>query len=318
MKASPLVSIILPVYNVELYLGECLDSVLQQTFTDFELIAVNDGSTDTSREILEQYVSKFSGKLIVVDQKNGGLSAARNTGLNHANGTYVYFLDSDDWILPETLANCVEAFVDYDADLIVFNAKAFCDGMPEVHLQKLDYTRNLPSEFYTDGQQLFRDSRKKGTYIVQSCCYMYKRSVHEDLRFIEGILHEDHFFTTLLFLNSSKIKVLKDRFFQRRIRQNSITTSSLSMRHATGYYDTAEALYKHLSNTKHYSSEVNLYLNYLIQTGFKIERSIGTKRVGVLRKIEIIKENKKIMRKKDYPWILFPNQYKKLFKILKS
>lgn len=312
MNELPMVSIILPVYNVELYLEECLDSVLQQTYSNYELIAVNDGSKDRSRDILIAYEKKFLEKLIVIDQENKGLSAARNTGLEHANGTYIYFLDSDDWILPDTLSSCISSLRKNDADLVVFNAKAFCDGMPEEHLKKLDYTRNLPSHTYKSGIKLFEDSRSVGTYIVQSCCYMYRKDVNRSLRFIEGILHEDHFFTTALFLGSNKIEVLQERFFQRRIRQNSITTSSATMKHAEGYYKTAEALHERLLPISKESDELRIYLNYLVQAGFKIERNISENKIGIKRKMQLIKRYHKMMSIKDYPWILFPEKYKNL------
>ncbi len=93
----PKVSIIIPVYNVEKYLQRCLDSVVNQTLKDIEIICVNDGSTDNSAIILEEF-SKKDERIKIVNQKNGGLSRARNTGLEHSNGDYIGFLDSDDWI----------------------------------------------------------------------------------------------------------------------------------------------------------------------------------------------------------------------------
>ena len=94
----PKISVIIPVYNVEKYLRECLDSLLNQTFKDIEIICVNDGSTDGSLNILNEYASKDS-RFIIINQNNQGLSAARNNGLNVAKGDYVAFLDSDDYIL---------------------------------------------------------------------------------------------------------------------------------------------------------------------------------------------------------------------------
>ena len=312
MSGTPLISIILPVYNVELYLVECLESVLNQTYQNFELIAVDDGSRDKSSIILKEYKERFANKLIIIEQMNKGLSAARNTGLASVKGEYVYFLDSDDWILSDTLASCIDKLVADNSDLVVFNAKAFCDGMPEERLGSLNYTRNLPKRYYTDGLEFFADSRDKGTYIVQSCCYMYKYSPHENLRFIEGILHEDHYFSTILFLYSGKISVLEDRFFQRRVRQNSITTSSLSLNHATGYYETAIILFKKLSNDSISSSELSKYYNYLIQVGFRIESEINNGTIKLRRKIEIFLTFKKIINFKVVLKILFSNLYKRL------
>lgn len=318
MNESPLVSIILPIYNVELYLAECLDSILEQSYRNFELITINDGSTDRSMDIVLKYQAVFAEKLIIVEQKNKGLSAARNTGLDKVKGEFVYFLDSDDWILPDTLEKCVRELNTKKSDLIVFNAKAFCDDMPIEMLGKLDYTRNLPVEQYTNGHQLFVDSRNSAFYIVQSCCYMYRFSPHADLRFIDGILHEDNYFTTMLFLCSGRISVLNDRFFQRRIRKNSITTSSLTIKHAIGYYKSASILSDDLSKKSIHSKEISDYLNYLIQVGFRIEREINQSHITFKRKLEIINNFKKIINYKVFTRILIPELYAKIVILLRK
>jgi glycosyltransferase involved in cell wall biosynthesis len=317
MKRAPLVSVILPVYNVELYLVECLDSVLKQNFQNFELIAINDGSTDNSLNILLEYQDRFAGKLSIVEQKNQGLSAARNTGLDKATGAFVYFLDSDDWILPNTLEKCIQALEENNADLVVFNAKAFCDDMPDEMLLRLDYTRNLPHQSYTNGHDLFMDSIGIGKYVVQSCCYMYRLKSHFTLRFIYGILHEDNYFTTMLFVNSSKIQVLKDRFFQRRIRPNSITTSNLSMRHATGYFETAFVLHQHLSKKSINSKELSKYYNDLFQQGLRIEIEIYQGYMKFYRKWELLNKSKAFINYKNFIRILFPVIYENIVSLLK-
>ncbi|MDP5029948.1 glycosyltransferase family 2 protein [Paraglaciecola sp.] len=318
MKKLPLVSVILPVYNVELYLAECLDSVLKQNYPYFELIAVNDGSTDQSLDILLAYRDKFEGKLVIIEQTNKGLSAARNTGLENAKGEFIYFLDSDDWILPNTLDKCINELVKTNADLVIFNAKAFCDDMPEEMIENFDYSRNLPADHYTDGHQLFVDSRNSGFYIVQSCCYMYRFKHHSGLRFIDGILHEDNYFTTMLFLTSSNIRVLQDRFFQRRIRKNSITTSSLSMRHASGYYKSVVFLADELSKKAIHSADITQFLHYMIQVGFEIERELSNGSVSFNRKFELIKKFKSVVDYKITLRILLPSVYYKLLKLFKK
>ncbi|MBO5696399.1 MAG: glycosyltransferase family 2 protein, partial [Alphaproteobacteria bacterium] len=98
----PKISVIIPIYNVEKYLRRCLDSVLNQTFTDWQAICVNDGSPDNCADILDEYAKKDS-RFIVVNKKNGGLSDARNVGMEHATGDYILYLDSDDFIHPQTM-----------------------------------------------------------------------------------------------------------------------------------------------------------------------------------------------------------------------
>ena len=115
-------SIIIPVYNVEPYLRECLESVLQQSFADWEAICVNDGSTDNSATILEEYGHK-DDRFKIVNQPNGGLSAARNTGLKAATGEYVLFLDSDDWLEGNALEIVSGSLT--DEDLLCFSGRRF-------------------------------------------------------------------------------------------------------------------------------------------------------------------------------------------------
>ena len=116
----PQISIIIPMYNVEEYVGECLDSILVQTFKDYEVIIVDDCSTDNSCDVVESYMSKFNGKLNLIKSKknSGGCAVPRNIGLSHANGKYIFFLDSDDLIVKTGLAELYKVAEDYQADVI--------------------------------------------------------------------------------------------------------------------------------------------------------------------------------------------------------
>ena len=120
MNEQPLISVIIPVYNVERYLAQCLDSVINQTYSNLEIICVNDGTRDSSREILEQY-AQTDKRVVVIDQENRGLSGARNTGLKHVHGKYIMFVDSDDWIELDTCEKTVKAAEKYDVDLVMWS-----------------------------------------------------------------------------------------------------------------------------------------------------------------------------------------------------
>ena len=114
----PRLSIIVPIYNVEKYLSRCIESILNQTFKDFELILVNDGSTDNCKEICEKY-KRMDSRIIVANKKNGGLSSARNLGIDISKGDYIGFVDSDDFIdvhMYEILLNTINA---YDSDIVI-------------------------------------------------------------------------------------------------------------------------------------------------------------------------------------------------------
>ena len=127
MKNDVAVSVVIPVYNVEKYLKECVDSVLKQTYFSYEIILVDDGSTDASAKICDEYAAKDS-RISVIHKPNGGLSSARNTGLQKARGAYVYFLDSDDYIVEYALEKLVEAAERDNADIVFFDAVSFADA----------------------------------------------------------------------------------------------------------------------------------------------------------------------------------------------
>ena len=114
----PMVSIIVPVYNAEQYLRRCVDSILNQEYTDFEVFLVNDGSTDSSGDICEEYGNKDT-RVIVIQKENTGVSDSRNLALDRARGKYLQFLDSDDWITPDATRLFVRAAEEYGCDMVI-------------------------------------------------------------------------------------------------------------------------------------------------------------------------------------------------------
>ena len=130
----PKVSVIIPVYNVEKYLGECLDSVLRQTLEDIEIICVDDGSTDGSAKMLAEYAAK-DPRIRIITQANAGLSAARNVGMDAATGKYIYFLDSDDYIKDDAMEKCFSICERDGLDQLVFNSEClFEDESMDIEL----------------------------------------------------------------------------------------------------------------------------------------------------------------------------------------
>ena len=124
----PELSIIVPVYKVEPYLRRCIDSILAQTFRDFELILIDDGSPDNCGAICDEYAAKDS-RIIVIHQKNQGVSAARNAGLDIAKGTYLGFVDSDDWIEPEMYETMIATAKEKQVDVSKVSCKPPCDAL---------------------------------------------------------------------------------------------------------------------------------------------------------------------------------------------
>jgi glycosyltransferase involved in cell wall biosynthesis len=219
------ISIIIPVYNVEKYLRQCLDSVLNQEADDYEVICINDGSTDGSGEILHEYSENYD-KIKVVQQENKGLSAARNAGMKTACGEYIFFLDSDDWLMPnalEVLKN--EANVN---DIICFNGRRyFEDGSLEVPDEGITES-NLSGWDYYNKYAL----KPRKFHFVCTVLRIYRRDflLQYQLFFEEGIYHEDNLFTPIACYYAKSVKVIPDILYVYRIRANSITQNFDSKR----------------------------------------------------------------------------------------
>lgn len=251
------VSIIIPVYNVEKYLKQCLNSAINQRLKEIEIIAVNDGSTDNSLNILREYENKFKN-FIIINQENKGLSGARNSGLKVAKGEYVYFLDSDDYISEELCENCYKECKNNRLDIIMFDAEVFYDENSLKSNHEFDYDRHkkLQSEVI-NGINLYEELLRKDIYRSQVCTYFYKREflIKNNIKFYSGILHEDELFTAKVLLLCEYIKYIPEKFFFRRVRSNSIMTSGYSFKNAFGYYTVAKKL-NEIYKTNKYSNSI--------------------------------------------------------------
>lgn len=195
-------SVIVPVYRAEDYLRECVDSLLNQTLRDLEIILVNDGSPDRSGEIMEDYAARFPEKIRTLTLDNGGQGRARNHGLALAQGDFLGFVDSDDWVLPsmfETMVNAAEA---EGADVVDCNILAFYpDGS-------------------TEPLRTWRDDRVIAA--AGSCCNkIFRRSAMADLRFPEGLKYEDFDYSAKALLCSRKTVHLEDALYRYRVGQPS-------------------------------------------------------------------------------------------------
>ena len=152
-----LISIIIPVYNVQQYLSRCIDSVLRQTYPHFELILVNDGSPDESPQICDDY-AKRDGRIKVIHKTNGGLSSARNAGLDIALGAYITFVDSDDWIHEQYLEKLFSMITSHNADIAVANFIMVYDDKPHISDAQIEIKAfsNIESLHYLVGTQMFK------------------------------------------------------------------------------------------------------------------------------------------------------------------
>ena len=226
----PKVSVIIPVYNVEKYLGECLDSVLRQTLEDIEIICVDDGSTDGSAKMLAEYAAK-DPRIRIITQANAGLSAARNAGMDAACGKYIYFLDSDDYIVDDMLERCVAVCERDQLDQFVFGCRCLFEdpAMDERVRRKKAEGLAIPPELMGkvyDGAGLLKRLYDLKCHCVCVPFRIYRSTMlkRAGLRFCVGLLHEDNYFTPLSIVESARIEIVGDEFYVRRYRPGSIVT----------------------------------------------------------------------------------------------
>lgn len=224
------VSVVVPIYNVEKYLETCLESIVAQTLKTYEVILVNDGSTDNSIDIAKKYVEKYDN-FILINQDNKGLSGARNTGLRHAKGKYVYFCDSDDYIESKLLEICYEQCETNNLEVVLFNFHEFYDGILECNFSKrnVEISSYINSEKVMDGKFFFKTMILKCGLSNVIWRQFYNRSFLQknNFEFVEGILHEDMEFTPRILMNVERIKFINKKLYYWRRRSNSITTATV-------------------------------------------------------------------------------------------
>jgi glycosyltransferase involved in cell wall biosynthesis len=227
----PKISIIVPVYKVEPYLCKCIDSILAQTFTDFELILVDDGSPDRCGEICDEYAKK-DNRIRVIHKKNGGLSSARNAGIDIAKGKYIGFVDSDDYIREDMLGALFGVAEKYSSDMVI------CDLLKVSENQEVDESPSNDEEVikhFTNIQAL-RDlyEIKNGAFttgIINSQWWifavnkLYRRQLFDSIRFEKGRIFEDEFIAHRLLYNCTNITVIKKKLYYYVQREDSIIHS---------------------------------------------------------------------------------------------
>lgn len=234
------VSVIIPVYNVEKYLKECLDSIINQTLADIEIICINDGSTDNSLTILEEYQRKDT-RIQVYSQPNLGQSAARNSGLEKATGECIYFMDSDDKLDTTALEYCYNELFKNELDVLYFDAEVFFDNLfvKEMHRIPEDtYKREKSYDSIYTGLELFRIFKFQNKYRVSPCLQFFRRDflIEFGIKFVYGIIYEDNIFALKVLLNAQRVSHRNIPLFKRRIREYSTTTKTLTWKNFYGYF----------------------------------------------------------------------------------
>ena len=222
---KPIISVIVPVYNVEKYLKKCLDSILDQTFGNIEIICVNAGSTDNSRKILSEYAKKDC-RIKITDKENGGLSSARNAGLKVAQGEYISFIDSDDWVDKTMLEKLYKSMTELNTDITICAVHQFDEKKQCIDDSNPYYTLGFFNETFDNKAFTYKELKP---FIMDVCVMawnkLYRRSTIDECKaeFPDGLIWEDGpFFFSILFKNK-KVSIVRDFLYYYRInRKGSI------------------------------------------------------------------------------------------------
>ena len=209
------VSMIVPVYQVQNYIAQCIESVLNQTFQDFELILVDDGSKDKSGIICDSYASQ-DDRILVIHTENRGAAAARNTGLEQASGRYITFLDGDDCLADNMIERLYEVIEHSEYDMVV------CDFLNILPDEKDNFSLHL-QDMEVSGREVLAHWKIQKNYGVWTVVWnkIYRRDILENLKFPEGKYFEDEFFSDQLYLKCNSIRVIQDVLYLHRVLESS-------------------------------------------------------------------------------------------------
>lgn len=261
-------SVIIPVYNTGVYIEECVNSVFHQTQREIEVIAINDGSTDDSLEILLN-LQKIYPELIIISQENNGLGFTRNIGMERARGEYIYFLDSDDYILENTLEKCYECATKNKLDLVLFDAYEFTESIDRKPIE--------PN--YSDRHKVIkeRDEIFSGIYFLEKyhqvsytpeACFVYCSAAYlkkHNISFLTGVVFEDNEFYCRIMTLAERVMYIPEMFYQYRCRKDSITGTDFDLRKARNHIEVISAMadLKTLNNGKGWHAVRKISLNLL-------------------------------------------------------
>ena len=276
---SPKISIIIPIYNVVPYLTECLESVVLQTFKDYECIMVDDGSTDGGEKICDEYASRYEA-FKVIHQSNAGLSAARNAGIKKAAGEYIYFLDGDDMIHPLTLETLYEpvkklAKKGEKIDICFSLYKKFKNFTLNISDLKEEKSSKKSSEITAATFQKIQDFYQ----IINLPLWMvahnriYRKSLFEDIRYPSGRYHEDEFVSYKLFFKAKNIYYSDAKLYFYRKHSASIT-ANFTKKH---FEDAWSALKECVGFSR--QNHIEALINYTIQRLFKLLEKARDKKI---------------------------------------
>lgn len=279
----PKVSIIVPVYNVERYIVRSMDSLVNQTLKDIEIIVVNDGSTDNSKKLIEIYQEKYPNKIKLVDKENGGLSDARNYGIPHATGEYIAFLDSDDYVELDTYEKMYNKAKEDDSDLV-----------------ECDFIWEYPDRKKIDTGKIYNNKKEMLTYArVVAWNKLIKRSLIEEhkMEFPKGLRYEDVEFFYKMVPYYNKVSFVKETLIHYIQRSSSISNTQ---------NERTKEIFTIMDNVIKYYKENNLYEEYKTELEYTYARLLLCSSLFRITKIEDAKIRKQLLNE---TWTRLNNEF---------
>ena len=225
---NPLISVIIPIYNVECYLKTCIDSIVNQTYSNLEIVLVDDGSPDRCFEICDEYAKK-DNRVKVIHQENGGLAHARNVGIANSNGEYLTFVDSDDYVSDDYVESLYKGLIESDADISVASLIVFKESEsscvthkrePFVEVKKNDYFKEYASI-----------KAERSMPFITAWNKLYKKELFDGIKYPKGKLYEDAFTTYKLIEKAKKIVYSTTKLYYYRLNPQSILGQSFKEKH---------------------------------------------------------------------------------------
>lgn len=304
-------SIILPIYNVEKYLKECVDSIQAQTFKDFEIILVDDGSKDSSPAICDELASQDE-RIKVIHKPNGGLSDARNVGTAEAKGEYIIYIDSDDFVTSDNfLKDIHEKVVATNSDIVLYKFSKYFDDTKKIEncTFTLDFVESI-----TDPDELLNELVKKDAYYGMAWIKAFRREIalENNITFEKGLLGEDMDWYFGLILCSNRIAAIDKSYIAYRQREGSITTS-LKLKNLTDFIYILEKWSERIKKACISDSKKEALMGALAK--YYSNMFITYVRVKDSEKKKYIKRIKNLSYLLDYSMSNRPQQIKKVYKI---
>lgn len=328
MNDYPLISVIVPVYNVEFYIEKCIESIINQTYENLEIILIDDGSTDESPLICKKY-AELDRRVKLIRQQNHGLSAARNTGIKNANGHFLGFIDSDDFIHPQMYEILLLNLYNNDADLSICSLTNVYDNKNEYILndfEKISYEN-----------QLIMVNNKKEAYkrlydewslrTVIACNKLYRKEIFDNIHYPTGKIHEDEFVIHHIIGSINKIVFTNASLYYYLQRENSIINEHYSLKRLSAI-EAYEDRILYFRRNKEDHVLVNAYVRYLsliaihynyVKKYFPFEKEILNNLKSKF--VKTLDNNKKIlspMERYEFRMFLFSNVIYKIILKLKS